>query len=292
MRASANVASAMLALAMASINLFAQSPAPQPAIDHPAAIGGRVLDIYGHPLATAVVRADSAGISSIVDDSGRFLLNGLRQGVQRISAARVGYAPVSFDATLTSDSTLAVVIHMQPVAALPTVTTTAKLSGRSAKLDGIGFYDRQQHASSGFFITPDDIAAMPWAMYPALYLASAPGVKIAKTETRGACASGRRGGRGGRGGGGGGGSCQTQTTGYRIEFPATDNITSGSTTCKPNVFVDGVLTRLSLDQAVSANDVYAIEVYTNPATVPANFQAPMTQHACGSLVLWTKKYAP
>jgi carboxypeptidase family protein len=292
MRVSTSVAPVMLVLSFASTKLPAQSPAPQPVINHPAAIGGRVLDIYGHPLPAAVVRADSAGLSATVDDSGRFLLNGLPQGVQRISATRVGFAPVSFNATLTSDSTLAVVIHMQPVASLPTVTTTAKLNGRSAKLDGIGFFDRQQHAASGFFITPDDIAAMPWATDPALFLASAPGVTMTKRQARGGgCSSGGKGGRRG-GGGGGGGGCQKQASGYAIAFPATDKITSGSTTCKPNVFVDGAFTPLPLGQAVSANDVYAIEVYTNAATVPASFQAPMSEHACGSLVVWTKKYAP
>ena len=283
MHVSASVAPVMLVLSLASSYLPAQSPAAQPVVDHPAAIGGRVLDLYGHPLTAAVVRADSLGLSAVVDDSGRFLLNGLRQGIQRISATRVGYAPVAFDATLTSDSTLAVVIHMQPVAALPTVTSTAKLSGRSAKLDGTGFYDRQARAASGFFITPDDIAGMSWAMSPALFLSGAPGVNVIRTETTTSCTRGRK---------GRGGSCQKAPTGYALQFPATDKITSGTTTCKPNVFVDGAFTPLPLGQSVSASDVYAIEVYTNVSTIPANFQAPQSGHACGSLVIWTKKYAP
>lgn len=65
----------------------------------------------------------------------------------------------------------------------------------------------------------------------------------------------------------------------------------GARTCKPNISVDGVFTNLDADDAMSASNIYAIEVYRDAAFVPTEFQAPMREDAaCGSLAIWTKKY--
>jgi len=237
---------------------------PQPDSSHAAALAGRVRGTDGRPLVGAVVRSWSVLGMAIADDSGRFLLRGMPAGTSRFTVQRVGYAPLQFDAELTTDSTLFVDVHLEQVAVLGAVRTTA--NRRSAALVKTGFFDRQKHEPFGYFITPDQVALKVYASYVSQMLFDVPGIQITPK------------------------TLPPHPIDYNIAFPAM-GAGFGAPTCKPNVFVDGVFTNLEADQAMDASNVYAIEVYKDAAFVPTEFQAPMrVDAACGSLVIWTKKY--
>ena len=59
--------------------------------------------------------------------------------------------------------------------------------------------------------------------------------------------------------------------------------------CRPDLYVDGFLFPsgdLEIDEAVNPAEIQAIEVYTKPASAPAQFTNNMS--GCGSIVVWTR----
>jgi hypothetical protein len=221
---------------------------------HRAVLAGRVRDALGHPLRAAVIKADDQGLTTIVDDSGVFRLPDVLPGATQFTAMRIGYAPATFALAMPADSTVFIDIHLQPVAALATVRTTASYA--NVRLDAAGF-DARRRQGLGYFIDPDAVAHKPLP-YVAQYLIDIPGVMV-RSLPRGA--------------------------GYRVTF------TLGHA-CVPTVIVDGVRSNLSVDDAVTGSNLLAIEVYPSASTVPAQFQSAMADRPCGVVVLWTRKYAP
>jgi hypothetical protein len=65
--------------------------------------------------------------------------------------------------------------------------------------------------------------------------------------------------------------------------------------CLPNVFLDGAQFRINVGAAgydvlgdmVHPESIKGIEVYTNPGTIPAQFDL-MSSTGCGSIVIWTR----
>ncbi|HYJ81108.1 MAG TPA: TonB-dependent receptor [Longimicrobiaceae bacterium] len=114
-----------------------------------------------------------------------------------------------------------------------------------------GFYDRAEANRSGRFVTRDRIDARR-AMRTTDLLRSLAGISVGPT---------RRGGT-----------------------------TIRSRGCEPLVFVDGVyvpLYGMSLDDVVQPHDLEGIEVYSGPASLPANF-ARFRAPSCGAVLFWTK----
>ena len=56
------------------------------------------------------------------------------------------------------------------------------------------------------------------------------------------------------------------------------------TTCRVQVYLDGI--RSALDPRSAVGDYEAVEYYSGPATVPAQYGA---NAACGVLLLWTRQ---
>ena len=48
-------------------------------------------------------------------------------------------------------------------------------------------------------------------------------------------------------------------------------------------------TEIRLMQPADLKSVAAVEVYYGPATVPGEFQSNGGLHACGAIVIWTKR---
>jgi carboxypeptidase family protein len=233
----------------------AQSTAPaNSARDHRAALAGRVRDGLGHPLVAAVVQANDQGTATIVDDSGIFRIAGLLPGVSRFTATRAGYEPATFVIHLPSDSTVFLDIHLEPIG--PATVATMSDSYTDVRLDVTGFGDRRRDMI-GYFIEPDRIARKPMS-HVAEYLIGIPGVLV-QSRPKGA--------------------------GYDVTF-------ARGRGCEPTVFVDGVLSHAAVDDAVPAADLFALEVYLTPSTVPDRFSSEDREHGCGVVAVWTRKYAP
>jgi hypothetical protein len=233
----------------------AQSAAPaNSARDHRAALAGRVRDGFGHPLVAAVVQANDQGKATIVDDSGVFRIAGLLPGVSRFTATRTGYEPATFVIHLPGDSTVFLDIHLESLG--PTTVAPMSDSYTDVRLDVTGFGERRRHMI-GYFIEPDRIERHPMS-HVAEYLIGIPGVLVRS-----------------RPGGGG----------FDVTF-------ANGGGCEPTVFVDGVVSHAAVDDAVPAADVFALEIYLTPSTVPDRFSSEDREHGCGVVAMWTRKYAP
>lgn len=114
-----------------------------------------------------------------------------------------------------------------------------------------GFYERRR-TGLGTYITREDIEARN-PLYVSDLLRTTPGVRVVPLASRGGGDVRLRGG------------------------------------CRPEVFVDGVLTAggLAIDDFLGVQDVEAIEVYRGPET-PAQFKAG----SCGAVVVWTRVPEP
>ncbi len=217
-----------------------------------AVLTGRVRDGFGHPLVSAVVVANDQGVATIVDDSGLFRIPGLLPGPSRFTASRVGYEPATFVIHLPGDSTVFLDIHLEPNG--PTLGPRPVDTYSDVRLDATGFGERQRDMI-GYFIDPDRVNRKPMAR-AAEYLIGIPGVSV----------HARSGG-----------------AGYEVTFAL-------KPPCEPTVFVDGVLSHATVDDAVSGADVFALEVYLTPSTVPDRFSG--AGRTCGVVAIWTRRYAP
>ena len=227
-----------------------------------AAIAGVVRDQSGKPLSGVAVMVRDRDLGTTSDDSGHFHLPGLPSGVVSFNLIRLGFAPLSFDATLLADSTVVVAIRLRPAQQLGAVNVTAQRV--SQQLGRLGFYERMR-AGRGSYITPERIDSMTHVTRPSQFLQDVRGIQVR-------CGSNNQ--------------CVVRTT--------------TGPPCL-TLFVDGVYMRDNdqLDLLVSAGSIVAIEVYERPNLVPIEFQAPLPPKragpglmsmagGCGALVVWTR----
>ncbi len=236
----------------------AQSGAPSDSTRDRAVLAGRVRDQFGHPIKGAAVQALDQGLLAIVDDSGVFQIRDLLPGPSRFTVTRVGYAPTSFVLELPADSTIFVDVHLQPMSRplFRNVATGRTLRSYSdVRLNATGWDDRRR-TLIGYFIGPDEIVSVPHP-HVAQYLIGLPGVAV------------------------------------RPRPSGVDGVTfTIGRACEPRVFVDGRLTSATVEAAVSASQLFAIEVYPLPSLVPEKFASPTREQPCGVVALWTRKYEP
>ena len=224
-----------------------------------AVLAGRVRDAAGHPITAAVIRADDQDRVTIVDDSGTFRIKGLFPGASRFTASRVGYEAMSFVLDLPADSTIFIDIHLRHIAitALRNVTQSGQTvrSYSDVRLNATGWGDRRR-TLLGYFIEPDQIARERHARV-AQYLIGIPGVSVRGQP--------------------GGGDLVTFVLGQP---------------CEPRLYVDGQPVQVPIDSAMTASDLFAIEVYPTPSMVPEKFATPTKEQACGVVALWSRRYEP
>src|SRR6185436_1148773 len=75
-------------------------------------IGGRVSTAEGQPIAGAQVSVVGTMRASVTDQQGRFTINGVPAGAQRVRARMLGYAPNDQPATVTAGSTTPVTFQL------------------------------------------------------------------------------------------------------------------------------------------------------------------------------------
>jgi carboxypeptidase family protein len=129
--------------------------------EKPATIIGIVADTNRAPLADVEVIAIRAGITTITDSKGIFILGGLPAGEEVFRIRRIGYRPETFDATLVAGDTVRIGVILAPAAfELPELTVEAE--GKVYRGKMTGFADRMLHSGAprSSFLTRDDIAKM------------------------------------------------------------------------------------------------------------------------------------
>lgn len=223
--------------------------------DRKATLAGVVRDSAGRPLSDVWVSMGGQPLSAFTNDTGGFELRG-PAGRGQFTFRRLGMSVVTLDTTLIADSTVSIEVRMRPVPVLPDVNVSAE--AWSPRLARDGYYDRQK-VGWGFFLKPEDIAKMN-VSYPSHLLRDVPFIRVVCTpETRRVT-----------------GGC----------------IVRGSDNGCMTLFVDGVYTRMHLDERVSPGMVYTVEVYRRSSIVPMELPRPATENSCGAIVVWTQSRKP
>lgn len=195
-------------------------------------------------------------IAATSDDSGRFRVEGIPAGRNAVTAMRMGFRPLTFDTTFAAGSTLVVAIRLQVVPIVDEVRVSAEAV--SPRLARTGFYERRR-TGRGSYLTPQRIDSLFFASTPSKLLRDVRGIDV---------------------------RCRGSTC--RV-------VTRREPDCLW-LFVDGSYTNSQIDEVLSTNQVYAIEVYERPSLVPVEFHAPLppkrdrltVSAGCGALVVWTK----
>lgn len=255
---------ASVSTVLAPVPLGAQS-VPTGAVAGHSGIAGVIQDSLGNPVRAANIFVDGGKSAATSDDSGRFDLRGLPSGPNGFTVLKVGYAPVSFEASLPADSVVVLAIHLRRVQTLEPVHVNAERI--NTYLARTGFLERRR-LGLGSFLSPGQVDSMAdLIMTPSQFLRGIRGIDLKCGGV--ACVPVSRGGA----------SC--------LVF-----------------FVDGVPNGLAdrIDSVgLNSNSIAAIEVYDRAAAVPIEFQAAPPQKrgrgfspvsGCGAIALWTKTHVP
>ena len=215
-----------------------------------ARLSGTVADAAGAPVAGARVTVAEAGGAALAGADGTFRFLELPAGSFSVQVIAIGFAPTRTVADLRPDrETRLSVVLARPVATLDSVKVF------SARVrDNVGFAVRRQKGT-GYFLTAAQVRQMGSATLAAS-LQIAPSLRSS----------------GGRITGRGGCSPAVYLNGMRIDGNLTVGISSPE----------------SIDHVVPLAQLGGIEVYANPADVPAQFG----RSGCAAVVIWTKDFVP
>ena len=116
----------MKALLLAGLALSASLPAVSAQRTRLATIVGIVADTNRTPMPDVEVIAIRAGITTITDSKGVFILGGLPEGEEVFRIRRMGYRPETFEAKLVAGDTIRIGVILAPAAfELPELTVEA-----------------------------------------------------------------------------------------------------------------------------------------------------------------------
>lgn len=246
---------------VAAIALIGVTPVSRGQTPGPSdfALTGTVVDSLGVGVPFAQVSVFDSDLATVADNDGRFRLDRLPLARTRFAVRRIGYAPVYFDIEAPIAAIVDVQVRMHQIVR---VLTTVEISDDvRTPLQKEGFYDRMA-AGHGLFVTPEMLAAMRPARASDALL-SIPNVVV-----------NRRGSR--------------------------TRITTANQMCEYALVVDKIrvgqpgsrVRTTTPDDAVSATDLYAIEVYPRNRGLPAHFLGMTSEDGCGTIVIWTKGMIP
>lgn len=272
----------------------------------PAAVVGRVQAAdAGRPLAAAEIRVGDERVA-VTDSAGRFRLEELAPGTHRIRVSYLGFA--SREALLRAAPGDTVrptfLLETRPVP-LPELTVRVEGRGRvAAKMAG---FERRMERGRGHFLTREELAEVPGDRLSDA-LRKVPGLRVVPCRSGGSCTR----------------VAPTRSSGTRLSLsrrdpgqirnqdeqtgddlrsnagsaiPNPDTIPGGRA-CEVAYFVDGAPTPLvvrdpnnprriqaGLEQ-IAKSQVEALEVYTGPAQIPAQFRTGMCTRV--AIVIWTR----
>ena len=218
-----------------------------------ARVLGRVTNKQGAPVANARVTLNGTGAATLTRANGEFVLDSLPAGTQAITVRHLGYAPTERTVELSSRAPARADVQMG--AFVPQLAPMEVVSRMEQGLDRVGYTARKRGASTGYFLTPEQIEARRATQFTDL-LTTTPGIRVQGSMGR---------------------------------MYITTTRTAGRQGCV-NVFVDGSrwqqLEAGDLDSFVRPQDVAAIEVYPGGGSMPVEFQS--SGGDCAAVVVWTK----
>ena len=210
--------------------------------------------------ATVTVVGESAARS---DSAGRFVLPLHRAGTVVLTVRRLGYAPQTWSFPMTAADTADATLPIAPgVAQLDTVDVNARTSF-AISANVADFERRRLKNGGGVFITRDQIDA-EHAVTTSDLLRRVPSVDVRQKDLRTVIVSHR-------------GTVSARITQDLCVIPiGRDGLILGPTY---NV------------NDIPANEIYGIEVYAGPATVPVEYRNSLPNGFCGLVMFWTRSGA-
>ena len=218
-------------------------------------VRGHVTGVTGRPLQGARVTVWGTGIEAVTNADGEFNLANLPEGTHTLEAHALGFAPERQPVDIVRGTPGAAEVELMNLAI--TLDTIKVLARRVYPSPFLGDFERRRRMGGGRFLDEKEIEQRKPSLVTDL-LRTIPGVHVVPSVWGGVDVL-MRGGRG-----------------------------LGSGTCRPNLVIDGTRqipdSTFPLNTLVWANELRAVEVYTQPSSVPAEFQ---TDTECGAIVVWT-----
>ena len=252
-----------------------------------ATLRGVVRSTDGRPVHDAVVGVFGTQRSARTDAAGAFRIDGIPAGTRTIEVKSIGLLPLTFPVDFATnaarDTTLSVSRQAQDLTAV-----AVKERGNSMKLMESGGFETRRAQGLGRFVTEQDLARRP-STNLADVLASVSGMHV-----------------------------EYGTSGYAMPLlkgiidtrvPQKGTINSSNNYgayCVPNFFLDGAPFPVDGDlrphggtsaqpqapfsdlaDAARPETIRGIEVYSNPGTIPPQYDR-MSSTGCGSIIIWTR----
>jgi hypothetical protein len=225
-----------------------------------ASLRGVVLGSDGRPLRDAAVSIVGSPDSARTDATGVFHLEGIPAGTRSVQVRSIGLLPtkmsMDFATNGARDTTLSMTRKAQE---LPAVSVEGQANAASWMVLS-GFEERWQHGL-GAYVTEQEIARHN---FPDL-------ISILR-NVRG---------------------MHVEYIGKMQRLPMPYLLGGSTTKCTPNFFVDGAPYPVTtpgefddLSAMMRPNVIRGIEVYSNPGSMPAQYDLTSST-GCGSIVIWT-----
>jgi hypothetical protein len=249
-----------VAIAVAPQRAGTQAPGDAAAQRPRIVLHGVVKDPAGAPVQGATIVAHGLSLGVTSNDSGLFSFGPFPSGMRRFEIRRLGYQPIVFDVDVPMVGPHELDIELSPIATELESVEVRKAA--TVDLSTTGFFNRKTRYAGAVFIGPEEIDKRH-ASFASQVLESAPNVVLRGVVGR-----------------------------KRVLL---------HNGCDVAIFVDRRFVRSGrdrrniewgyLDDLVDGQDVYAVEIYTQP---PPEFTAPAfaNQRFCGALVIWTRLYRP
>ena len=232
----------------------------------------------GQPLEGAQVRISTHGLGSVSDEAGAVRITGVSAGSHLVEVQRVGYGTerimVDFAPGEVVEGEIELVV--QPVALDPVEVSAQR---RAAQLQANGFFERRKYGA-GTFLTREEIEARAGhSLEPSSLLRRIPNIHLEPVANgRGyAVKTGR-------------GRCYSQVylDGILISGEQTTTFRPGGAGRRQ---VQTQVSGVNIDQLISLPNIEAVEWYSGPAGLPAQFNRTGGEDgspSCGTLVIWTR----
>lgn len=223
-----------------------------------SALTGIVVDTLDAPVAFAQVSVVAGNQGSTADEDGRFRVKGLLAQRTLFEVRRIGYNPTYFQIDMPVESTVEVRVRLREMAR---DLAPVEVSDVRDPLRRVGFYERMA-VGHGYFLTPEMIRQMRPARATDAFM-NIPNLVVVRRGYR----------------------TRVLTANYRCEYAlVVDKVLVGEPGSRVRT--------TSPDDAVSASDLYAVEVYPRNRGLPPQFLGFSHEDGCGTIVIWTKGMIP
>ncbi len=213
-------------------------------------VRGHVNGVTGRPVSGAHVTVWGTGIETVTSMDGEFTLGNLPEGTHTLETRAVGFAPARQPVDIVRGSPGAAEVELANIAI--TLDTMKVFAQRIYPSPFSGDFERRRRVGGGRFFDEKEIEQRRPTLLTDL-LRGIPGIRVVPSIWGGV------------------------------------DVAMSPGNCRPDLVIDGSRQindpTFPLNTLVWANELRAVEVYTNPLKVPEEFKSGSM---CGAIVVWTE----